>query len=273
MKQLTAFRSVLLLSTLLSFQSCTLLRFAYSPSIQNVPAFTEKNESRVTGFIAAPLSGTETNYGLQGAYAITDHFAITAGLNGTGKAEDELTITDGGGGTEIDIVKYKRNSVDFGVGVFYPISKDKKVFFEAYAGYGFGKNKITDLTDNSATYFHNSDINRFYVQPVLSLHPSDIFTLSIPVRFTSIGYTNIQTNYTSNDLDMYLLKAIATKRLNFIEPALVISSGFKAIPWLKLQGQINISLRLGEENVYYRSNYFGIGLQFDLVKAFQKKAD
>lgn len=271
MKLLHAAGLQVLVCLTLFLQSCTLFRYAYSPTIQNVPGFTGKNESRITAVIASPASGTENNFAFQGAYAITDHFAITAGYNGTAKSQDELTFTNSNGSSQKDVVKYNRNSADFGAGIFYPVSKDNKAFFEVYAGYGFGSNKITDMTDNTTTYYHNSDINRVYLQPVLSIHTSALFTISTSLRFTSIGYRNINTNYSAGDLSSYSLDAIAAKRLFFIEPALVISGGIKDAPWVRLQGQINLSLLTGEATTNYRSNYFGMGLVFDPAKAFQNK--
>ncbi|MEQ1796746.1 MAG: hypothetical protein ABL872_02270 [Lacibacter sp.] len=269
MKKNISFNAVVLVSMLLFFQSCTLFRFAYSPTIQNVPGFTEKNESRITAVIASPLSGTETNFTFQGAYAVTNHFALTAGINGTVRSQDELTYTDGSGISQTDIVKYKRNSFDFGAGIFYPVSADKKVFIEAYAGYAFGSNKITDISNNVIGNYHNSDINRFYLQPMLSIHPSGSSSISTSLRFTSIGYTNIKTTYSSGDLSSYYLVDIASRRLTFIEPALVFSIGSKSAPWIRLQGQINFTFLAGDAQVYYRSNYFGLGIQFDPVKAIQ----
>jgi len=269
MKQLAFFNTVMLLCITFLFQSCTLFRFAYSPTIQNVPGFTEKNESRITSVIGSTLSGSESNFTFQGAYAVTNHFALTAGINGTARSQDELTYTDGSGNSQTDIVKYKRNSFDIGAGIFYPVSADKKVFIEAYAGYGSGSNKITDMNNNIAGNYHNSDVNRFYLQPVLSIHPSVNSSISTSLRFTSIGYTNIKTTYSSGDLSAYYLADIASRRLSFIEPALVFSLGSKSAPWIRLHGQINFTFLAGDAQVYYRSNYFGIGIQFDPVKAIK----
>lgn len=271
MKKLISFNAVVLLYVSFFFQSCTLFRFAYSPTIQNVPAFTKKNESRITTTIAGPLTSTESNFSIQGAYALTNHFALTTGMYGTAKSQDELTHTDANGVTRKEIIKYKRNSFDFGMGIFYPISQDKKVFIEAYAGYGFGINKITDMTNTSTTNFHNSNTSRFYLQPVLSFHPSQNFVFSTSLRYTSIGYDKIKTSYTQSDLASYYLETIATKRLEFLEPVLVLCGGLKKTPWILLQGQINFSLLMNENKVHYRNNYFSIGLQFDPVKAFKRK--
>ncbi|RXK58385.1 hypothetical protein ESA94_17245 [Lacibacter luteus] len=269
--QLHFFASAILLSML--FSSCTLFRFAYSPTIQQIPAFKEKNESRIIASAASSLVGTENSYSVQGAYAVTDHFALTAAWNGSLRSQDELTTSNGSGTTTTEVVKYNRTSAEFGAGIFYPVSLDKQVFFELYGGYGFGKNDITDnmTTNNGGNGFHKSKTNRFYFQPSFSFHPGNNFTLTPALRFTSIGYTNIQTNYDNNELELYQLLEIANKRLLFIEPALMTSFGFESAPWFRIQAQMNVSLLTGSTNTNYRSNYFSIGFQFDPVKAVKKK--
>ncbi len=269
-QQLRLIASVFLMSML--FSSCTLFRFAYSPTIQNIPAFKEKNESRINASVASTAVGTENSYALQAAYAVTDHFALTAAWNGSLRSQDELT-TSTNSSTNTEIVKYNRRSAEFGAGVFYPLTKDKKVFFEFYGGYGFGSNDISDnmATNSGPTGFHNSKTNRFYFQPSFSFHPVSNFTITPVLRFTSIGYSNISTNYDNNELQSYQLLDIQQKRLFFIEPALITSLGFDSAPWFRIQAQMNVSLLSGSSNTYYRNNYFSVGFQFDPVKAFAKK--
>lgn len=251
----------------LSLQSCTLLRFAYSPTIQNVPGFKEKNESRVNAAISSPASGTETNFALQGAYAFANHFAVLASYNGTIKGRDELSYTSNNT-TTVDVVEYNRNSLEFGGGVFLPVSPDEKVVIEAYGGYGFGKNNITDgSTGSTAKGFYNSKTNRYFIQPVFSFHPSNYFTLSIPFRYTNIGYNNISTNYTAEDLNNYQLAELGKRRVSFLEPALVLSGASSSMPWLRIQCQMNFSFYLGGPTINYRSNYFSLGFQFDPIQA------
>ncbi len=263
--------SAFMLCSLLS--SCTLFRFAYSPTIQNIPAFKEKNEARINAAVASTAAGTENSYSFQGAYAITNHFALTASWNGSLRSQDELTITNGSGTTSTEIVKYNRSTAEFGAGIFYPISKDKKVFFELYGGYGFGKNNIADnvATNSGPNGFHNSNTNKFYFQPSFSFHPGNHFTITPVMCFTSIGYTDIKTSYDNTELESYQLLEIGSRRLFFVEPALMTSFGFESAPWFRIQAQMNVSMLTGSANTNYRSNYFSVGFQFDPVKAFAKK--
>jgi hypothetical protein len=256
----------------LLMSSCTLFRFAYSPTIQNIPAFKEKNEARINTTVASTASGTENSYSLQGAYAVTNHFALTASWNGSLRSQDELTTTRGGT-SNTEIVKYNRNSAEFGAGVFYPIAKDKKAFFEFYAGYGFGINEIADnvATNSGPNGFHNSKTNRLYFQPSFSFHPGSNITISPVLRFTSIGYSDIKTNYDNSELEFYKLLEISNRRLLFVEPALMTSFGFESAPWFRIQAQFNGTILTKNNNTNYRNSYFSVGFQFDPVKAMKKK--
>ncbi len=100
------------------FSSCTLFRFAYSPTVQQIPAFKEKGESRITAIAASTLVGTESSYSLQGAYAVSDHFALTAAWNGPFRSQDELTTSSGSGTSSTEIVKYNRHTAEFGAGEY-----------------------------------------------------------------------------------------------------------------------------------------------------------
>ena len=259
----------------ITFSSCTLFRFAYSPTVQQIPAFKEKGESRITAIAASTLVGTESSYSLQGAYAVSNHFALTAAWNGPFRSQDELTTSNGSGTSSTEIVKYNRHTAEFGAGVFYPISKDKQVFFELYGGYGFGTNNISDniATNSGPNGFHNSKTNKYYFQPSFSFHPGNNFTLSTVLRFTSIGYNDIKTSYDNTELETYKLLELGRNRLFFVEPALMTSFGFESAPWFRIQAQLNFSLLTGntDSRTSYRSNYFSVGFQFDPVKGLKKK--
>ena len=256
------------------FSSCTLFRFAYSPTVQQIPAFKEKGESRITAIAASTLIGTENSYSLQGAYAVSNHFALTAAWNGSLRSQDELT-TSNDNNTSTEIVKYDRSTAEFGAGLFYPISKNNQVFFELYGGYVFGRNYISDnnATNAGPTGFHNSKTNKYYFQPSFSFHPGNNFTLSTVLRFTSIGYSDIKTSYDDTELETYKLLEPGRNRLFFVEPALMTSFGFESAPWFRIQTQLNFSMLTGntDSRTNYRSNYFSLGFQFDPVKALKKK--
>src|SRR6187200_3205193 len=71
------------------FASCYTPRYMYSPSAHNVPVLVQKGDSKLSAMISTNLSENSGNHGqvnesksrgfdLQGAYAITDNFAVQA---------------------------------------------------------------------------------------------------------------------------------------------------------------------------------------------------
>jgi len=248
--------------------SCT-RHVAYSPAVQNVPGFKEKNESRISAAIATPASRGESSFTIQGAYAVTNHFAVLASYNGTINGHSVLGYNERKY-EPMDAEEYKRNSTEFGAGFFYPISADKKTILETYAGYGFGGNKIAELNNNTITGFHNSKTTRFFLQPIISFHLSRYATLSIPFRFTSVGYSDIKTNFTQGHLDTFQFSGLAKKRVAFLEPGCVLSVGLNNFPWIRIQCQANAIFFLGGPHVNYRDNYFSFGFHFDPVNAIKK---
>ncbi|MBX9782931.1 MAG: hypothetical protein K2X48_06545, partial [Chitinophagaceae bacterium] len=232
------------------------------PTQQHVPNLKEKNDSRLTASLGTPAAGNETNYSIQAAYAITNHFALTGGINGTYNGTDNLTTTINNVTKNFE-VRYKRPSFELGAGIFYPISKDKKVMFETYAGYGAGKNNITEFINNVQTNFHNSRTNRFYVQPILSFHPADFISISGSVRYNNIGYNSITTGYTNTELINYKLSDLSLKRIEFLEPSLAVTGGVNSVPWLRLQTQLTSVNLLSGVNINYRVPFLSLAVQID----------
>ena len=70
----------------LLLSSCYTPRYVYSPSAHNVPLFSKKNDSKIAANYSSNLSlansseNENDSYGfdLQGAYAISDHWALQA---------------------------------------------------------------------------------------------------------------------------------------------------------------------------------------------------
>jgi len=81
--------SYLLIIGLVFFTSCYTPRYMYSPPAQNVPVLVNKGDSKLGVYLSSNLSGKtyyyntvseskNRGYDLQGAYAITHHFAVQA---------------------------------------------------------------------------------------------------------------------------------------------------------------------------------------------------
>lgn len=264
-----------IISVLFLFTSCSEVRYAYSPVAPNTPGFKEKNESRLAATVSIGTYSTlestvnqnpELNLNLQSAYAITNHFAVLASYSGTITERDQVQYTDNSS-TYTDMVNYKRNQFELGAGIFYPLTNNKSIIFECFAGYGFGKLKITDrYTQNGNTTssgFYNAGINKFFIQPSLSLHPGKNFFLSLGLKYVNTGHSAISTSYTEQQTIDYSLKDISKFRIQFIEPFLVTNFRFKDAPWLMLQYQFYYADQISAQVVYYRISHNNLGVVID----------
>ncbi len=272
-----------LISVLFLFTSCSEIRYAYSPVAPNTPGFKEKNDSRLattvsigtySGLGSTVDQNTEINLNLQSAYAITNHFAVLASYSGTMKERDQLQYADNSS-SYTDIVNYKRNHVELGAGIFYPLTNNKTIMFECFAGYGFGKLNITDrYIENGNTIssgFYNARTNKFFIQPSLSLHPGKNFFLSLGFKYVNTGHSGISTSYTEEQTIDYYLKDITVSRVQFIEPFLTTNFRFNDAPWLMLQYQLYYTSQISTQLVYYRLAHNNFGVVIDPRLLFLKK--
>src|SRR5690625_4473821 len=104
--------------------SCKTNRYIYKSSKPNVPFFGEKGDADASASIGA--SGVD----VQGAYAISDHFAVTGAASlGIGEEQDEeKSIRD-----SVATVNYHRNDFEIGVGYFVTLNPSKTITFNLYA--------------------------------------------------------------------------------------------------------------------------------------------
>src|SRR5664279_417084 len=100
---------VLIIST--CFTSCNTYRYIYSVSPPNNPYFTEKGESKLTAYYSSAGNDRLTKeyahgVDLQGAYAISNHWAITTGYFNRREKDNyfgSYNLFDS------SVVRYKRN--------------------------------------------------------------------------------------------------------------------------------------------------------------------
>lgn len=264
-----------IISILFLITSCSEIRYAYTPVAPNTPGLKEKNDSR----LAATLSvgsysnlqstldqNTELNLNLQSAYALSNHFAVLASYSGTLKERDQAQYYDNTSSYS-DMVNYKRNQFETGAGIFYPLTKNKTVVVECFAGFGFGKLNITDrYVENGTTTssgYYNARINKFFIQPSLSLHPGKNFFLSLGFKYVNTRHSVINTSYTEQETADYYLKDIGTTRIEFIEPFLAANLRFKQAPWFMLQYQFYFTDQVSAHLVYHRFSHNNLGVVID----------
>jgi hypothetical protein len=266
--------------------SCTELRFAYAPVPANTLGLKKKNDSRVSSSLSMGDFGiygpqnlnatTNFNFNANGAYAITDYFAITASYTGTIAERDQFQFSEPGSSiTSAERVEYKRKHLEIGAGFFYPISSNKKIFIECFGGAGLGKLKINDefIKNNvvkESNYFI-SRANTIFIQPSITLHSGNGSFFSLGGRYISTGYRLLNSSYTKEQIAEYNLQNITTKRIGFIEPFYSLNFGFKDVPWLRLHYQSGFSYILSKDLVYSRIFQNTVGIIIDPRLVFSKK--
>ncbi|MBL0054891.1 MAG: hypothetical protein IPP31_01630 [Chitinophagaceae bacterium] len=252
--------------------SCNTPRYVYSPAAQNVPVLTQKGDSKIGGYYSTNFVGEEKRngetidnrsrgYDLHGAVAITDHFAIQAGhfyrWEKTTESTDSATV------------RYKRNLTEFGLGYYLPINVQKSVFFQVFAGAGFGRFSFTDI-DRIAANFHQANITKIYIQPAILFRSKGSFSSSVSIRASIMNYSKIQTSYNPSQLDDYNLDSLNNRAKIFFEPGFTGSFGFKNVPGLRFEFQGGLSFLASRKFIDYRLINLSFGTWFDLGSVFRK---
>jgi hypothetical protein len=264
---------------LLALASCRTPRIIYSPSPPNNPYFREKGESKLAAFYSGgdnnKASG-EYNLGfdLQSAYAISNNFALTAGY--FQRDEKEIFALSNRRHFDSSVIRYKRNTTDFGAGYFKALGKSRVAYFNLYAGAGFGKFSFTDTGIDSIGLNYNrdysNDIVKWYIQPSLNLYPAENFRLGFIWKYCNVNYSNQLSTYTTNELNYLDLDLIRKKSIGFFEITINSQVSFSAAKWLAIEGSVTLSSDPFENSVNLEARNFNasIGLCFDFSKIKKK---
>ena len=264
--------SALIFAIIITAVSCKTPRYIYSPAAFNVPLLTKKGDSKIGGLYSTNAVGDQTQngakydnrsrgYDLQGAVAITDHFAI--------QANHFYRWEKTSGGPDSITLKYKRNLTEIGLGYYLPMNEKQNVFFQFFAGGGLGRFSFTDV-DKIGTNFHQANITKIYLQPAFIFKSRGSFATSIALRFSDIFYSNIKTSYTPTQLGDYHLDDLTSRGKVFFEPATVSSFGFKNVPGLRFEVQGGLSFLMSRNYLDYRVFNFSVGTWVDVGALFGK---
>ena len=278
MKNKTA---TLLLCTCIVFVSCRTPRYIYSPSPPNNPYFREKGESKLAAYFSTGADENdlveEYNNGLdlQAAYAVTNHFAITAD-HFKRREKDAIYDYDR---TYFDssVVRYKRNITSFGAGYFTSITHDKKITANVYGGLGFGKFSFTDNgRDNGVNYsrYYNSQMSKWYIQPSVNFFVSKYFRTALVSKISWVNFNDIETSYTPAELTYLDLDKVPGKSLSFFEGTWNMQVSFKNTQWFYLDGGFTFSsdpFVNNESNLEARNFNASIGISLDFSKMKKEK--
>ena len=260
--------------------SCYTPRYVYSPSAQNVPAFTKKGESKLAANYSFNLSNNSVKdsvpvrarargYDLQAAYAFTNHLAIQ--VNYFHRTERNAGDYDAGVKDSV-VINYKRNLTEIGLGYFHGLDDNKQAVIQLFAGVGFGNFSFTDNGKDQnrvlRSRFHQMDVTKIFIQPAFTIRSKDNFAGSLSSRFSIVYFKNIKTNYTATEQDNYKLDSLSYSPRVFWEPAIINTFGFKKLPGLQFEFQMGFAFLVSRRFVDARAFNFSAGLLFDLPKLF-----
>ena len=256
--------------------SCYTPRYIYGPPTQNIPGIDKKNDVELSANYGTSIDifHSKGNYNrgldLHTAWAFINHFAIM--LNENFRWESNST-NDTYFQRDSSFLTYKRNFTEMAAGYFTSMKKNEKMQFQFFAGAAFGSSKISDdFFSNSilTKKYHQSRVTKLFIQPAFIYKPGHNFNAALSTRFTEILFSHIRTNYTSIELNNYLLDSLTLSPVFFWEPALTYTFGFKKFPFkFRLQG--SVSVLLNHRFVEHRSSNIGIGLVSNFIQRKQKK--
>lgn len=272
--------ALIILSALIS--SCSSPRYIYSSPPPNAAYLKEKGDSKLAAYYSSgnhqtsPQDQDGYNRGLdvQAAYALTDHWAVTASLF-TRKERDAYSEKR----TSLfnrSTVNYKRNLLEFGGGYFTAINRTKTVGLSLFGGMSFGKFRMFDtgLTEQLDPYdrFHNARIRKIFLQPALTIMPGKYFRMMIVHRLSYVHFGDISTSYTNDERDYFRLTQIENRTRYFGETTLGLQSALPGANWMSIETSLTISTQPRIDYDWIRARGFNasIGLSFDISKMLRR---
>lgn len=265
---------------IIALSSCDTYRYIYTASPANSPYFTQKGESKLTGYYSSNPGGEVNKFAhgpdVQAAYAIGKHWALTSDYYN--RRERDVFRFQSYGPFDSSVINYRRNLLGFGGGYFVALDKSKKITFNFYAGMAFGKFSINDkgLDNDSLNYsrYYTSQITKWFFQPSFNFMPGEHFRLSFAKKLSYVHYGNIQTSYTPDEISYFSLDKIANAIIPFVETSINFQFIFTNNPWIKMDAVMSfVKNPFNEDDISLRVRGFNasIGLTFDFSKLKKKK--
>lgn len=215
---------------LLILSACSGPRYyTYTPTPAVMPFFIEKGDATAGAAITVVSEdGEKLNSGIQakGAYAITDHLAITASFNGNKQVETyRKNWSDGLYNYDSNFVRYNNRITELGFGYFTTL-QNSKTTLNIYGGIGFGKNNITDIArladDTYSLSYLNTTVKKYWLQPSVHYITGRRFNVGVATRLTLLDQKKLHTNWTEEQLTARDLDKLGSKVLFYIEPSIVM---------------------------------------------------
>jgi hypothetical protein len=242
------------LSALLLLNRCSYPHYYYSPSMQDVPLFTGKNQ--FSGTMTGSFGTVNPSLEMQAGFSLPGHVALMGGFM-TGKSDN----SDSGE----DYEDYSKNNY-FESGIGYYQSFAKKGVFEVYAGYGGGNQRHVFAYKEYLGSLEwqwiqdgNADISfsKMFIQPDIGIKTGAIegaFSLRLSrLNFKDVEYSN--TAYRQVELN----DLIDNPTPWVIEPAFTFRVGSEAV---KFHVQVMFAGNLSQPVLDFERFRFNLGVHF-----------
>lgn len=250
---------VLILAVALS--SCT--HYYYLPNTQNVPLFKEKNEYRL--FVGSIKENEILSTEVQGAYSVTNHFAVMA------------NFMSAMGGDQSKNNWGKGNYLDCAIGYYKPF--DKFAVFEIYGGFGASNQhhqyqlSSSSFSGGATTYYNSGtadlSFTKFFIQPSIGL-TFKAFDIALSSRLCNLSFYKIDNQIDMQNPEFYFLDTLAQNRNPYLlETALTIRGGWK---YAKIQLQIGGIQKFTNQNLHFRTSHVSIGIYFTIAQRYWRKS-
>lgn len=214
------------------------------------PSLQEKNDFSVNASIGEPKG-----FDINGGFAITDHFAVIAGLYTHKNKDVEINGGFFSSGYDSSNLVYRHNGFTIGAGSYFPLGQQGSTAYMSFFG-GLNKGKFRmnenfyEISPNPSSKVnqYTSNLNRWFLQGSLNLYGNRVES-SITTRLNVVQYKNVVTDYTNDELTNFRLPPMVSKGGNtFIDFAFDFKAFYSPEIRLGVLFYFVASTRLGEGN-------------------------
>jgi hypothetical protein len=236
--------------------ACSYPHYYYSPNVQNVPLFKEREEFSFN--LGGSVGAVDPSLEVQAAYALPGHIALMTNYMAGGTDNSPASYDD-----------YSKNRYfEGGLGFYVPFREIG--VFELYTGYGQGSQNHAFaykeyqgkliwnwVADGSA----DMSYTKFFIQPNIGIRTNWV-DAALSVRLSALNFTEINIYNT-----VHRLQELNTLQQNntpwLFEPALTCRLGKGS---LKGQMQIVFSNDFSGSDLHFEKLRFNFGIYVDLLK-------
>lgn len=257
--------------------SCTTNRYIYAPSAPNIPYFNQKGDSKAAAFYSG--SGTESfnrrsdGFDLQGAYALSDHWALTTSWFYRKETDRDTRISI----FDSSMINYKRKIIETGGGYFISINPKKTITLNVYGGVGVGKFLMSESGKKSGlSYdrFYNVNVLKWYVQPSLNFMPGKYFRFAFYFKPTFVRYGRYTSDYLPDEYTYFGFQKIHKRMISFSEMGYDLQLGIPKVPWIFIEHSVAFAAiktyNIANTQLVSRGSNVSIGLNVNFGKMKKK---